>query len=57
MKNNISDRIRVTKTGKILRRPMGIGHSRSKKTGQARQQLRKNIGVNSIDIRMFKRYS
>jgi len=31
MKKSISNRIKVTKTGKILRRAMGQGHNRAKK--------------------------
>jgi ribosomal protein L35 len=31
MKKSISNRIKITKTGKILRRVMGQGHCRAKK--------------------------
>ena len=31
MKKSISTRIKITKTGKILRRAMGLGHCRAKK--------------------------
>ena len=31
MKKSISNRIKITKTGKVLRRTMGIGHCRAKK--------------------------
>ncbi len=30
-KDSVSDRIKVTKTGKLIRRRMGVGHFRAKK--------------------------
>ena len=42
MKKSISNRIKVTKTGKILRRAMGQGHNRAKKR--------------SVQIKRRKRY-
>lgn len=40
MKKNIAKRIRITKSGKVMRRTMGQGHNRSKRTGsQARRKL------------------
>ena len=34
MKKSASKRIKVTKTGKMLHRPIAVNHFRSKKTGQ-----------------------
>lgn len=31
-KDSVSDRIKVTKTGKLIRRKMGVGHFRAKKS-------------------------
>lgn len=56
MKKTIADRIKITGTGKLLRRPMGVDHFRSKKTSQKKQRLRKNMAVHHADIRMFKKY-
>ena len=33
MKKAVAKRIKVTKTGKMLRRPMAVDHFRSKKSG------------------------
>lgn len=35
MKKIVSKRIKVTKNGKVLRRAMGLGHYRAKKSGEA----------------------
>lgn len=56
MKNIIANRIKITKTGKLLRRPMGLGHNKSKKTGRQNQHKRKKLAVNAADLRMFKKY-
>ncbi|MBI5079313.1 hypothetical protein HZB06_01390 [Candidatus Wolfebacteria bacterium] len=47
MKKSISDRIRITKRGKILRRAMGIGHCRAKKRSA---QIKRKKGLRSISI-------
>jgi len=56
MKHSIRNRIKITKTGKILRRHMGIGHNKSKKCGRQNQAKRKTLMVNSADLKMFKKY-
>ncbi|OGY62575.1 MAG: hypothetical protein A2745_01015 [Candidatus Harrisonbacteria bacterium RIFCSPHIGHO2_01_FULL_44_13] len=56
-KNSITDRIKVTKTGKLIRRKMGLGHFRAKKS---RKQLRRKEGqtlINKFDRKVFiKKY-
>lgn len=47
MKKSISDRIKITKTGKILRRTMGIGHCRAKKRSA---QIKRKKSFRSINI-------
>jgi len=44
-RKSISKRFKITKTGKILRRPRGQDHSRAKKTGD---KIRKSRGWVSI---------
>jgi len=56
MKHSIRNRIKITKTGKLLRRPMGAGHNKSKKGGRQNQAKRKTLMVNSTDLKMFKKY-
>jgi|GEM_PF-4209921 len=54
-KHSVTDRIKVTKTGKLIKRTMGIGHCRAKKSH--RQMRRKaDTLVNPVDIKMFKKY-
>lgn len=44
---SVSKRIRITKTGKVIRRPMGLGHSRSNKssTQMGRKKLNRTLAV------------
>jgi ribosomal protein L35 len=48
MKKSISSRIKITKTGKILRRPMGLGHCRAKKRTA---QMKRKRGLKQINIK------
>ncbi|MBI1960718.1 MAG: hypothetical protein HYS43_00360 [Candidatus Liptonbacteria bacterium] len=45
MKKSFSDRIRVTKNKKLLRRGMGVNHFRSKKSAASKARTRKLHGV------------
>ncbi len=56
MKTSIKTRIKITKRGKLIRRPMGVNHSKANKTGGQVRRKRKNLAVNSVDIRMFRKY-
>jgi len=56
MKKSISSRVRVTKTGKILRRKMAQDHFRAKKTGKQIQGKKGSVSIDKVDVRMFKRY-
>lgn len=54
-KDSVLDRIKVTKSGKMIKRNMGLGHFRAKKSGK--QMGRKTDSmVSPADVRMFKRY-
>ncbi|OGY65120.1 MAG: hypothetical protein A3E64_01550 [Candidatus Harrisonbacteria bacterium RIFCSPHIGHO2_12_FULL_48_16] len=54
-RNSVASRIRVTKTGKLIKRTMGQGHCRAKKN--ARQLHRKGDSlVSAVDRRMFRKY-
>ena len=54
-KKSVSNRIKITKTGKLIRRKMGLDHFRAKKS---RRQMRRksDVMVNPVDVRMFKKY-
>ena len=48
-------RVRVTKTGKVLRRQSGKSHLMSGKRGKKVRQLRRTVQVSAGDRRMLKR--
>lgn len=56
-KKSVIERIRVTKRGKLMKRKMGLGHFRAKKS---RKQLRRKEGqtpINKFDRKTFiKKY-
>ncbi len=42
---SVSKRIRITKNGKMLRRPMGVNHFKTRKTGRGIQNKRKMLSL------------
>lgn len=56
MKKSITSRIKITKTGKMIRRLMGQSHFKAKKTGKQVRQKRITAEVSGIDRRMFRKY-
>jgi ribosomal protein L35 len=55
-KKSVASRIRVTKNGKLMRRSMGQGHFKAKKTGKQTRQKRLTTRIAGVDVRTFKRY-
>jgi len=55
-KNSISDRFKVTKTGKVLHRPMGIGHSKAKMRGAVTRAKRRGRLLEGADAKIIKRF-
>ena len=55
-KDSVASRIKVTKTGKLIRRKMGIAHFRAKKSN--RQLARKgDTALHPADMKVFtKKY-
>ncbi len=53
--NSVRKRIRITKTGKIRRRAMALGHSRSNKrtTQMKRKKLSRGIDFGGHSIRHY----
>lgn len=47
---SISKRIRVTKNGKVVRRAMGLGHSRANKSQQQIRRRQKSRGLNNVGV-------
>lgn len=54
-RKSVTKRIRVTKTGKVMRRAMSLGHSRANK---ANREMKRKKHSRSIDIpdKVIKRY-
>lgn len=45
MKNSMSSRIKITKNGKLIRRKMGSGHFRTRKSSKSIQSKRKTTSL------------
>lgn len=56
MRKSIGNRIKVTKTGKFLRRKMGQVHFRAKKTGKQMRGKKGSLLVDTVDFNMFRKY-
>jgi len=56
MRKSISDRFKITKTGKILRRPMAQGHFLAKKRSVQiqRKKILRGLGYGKKIIRKYK---
>ncbi len=54
-RKSILKRFKITKNGKILRRPVGQDHCRAKKTGQKIRDSRKWITVSGAEKRLIKK--
>ncbi|MBZ1348544.1 MAG: 50S ribosomal protein L35 [Candidatus Nealsonbacteria bacterium] len=54
-RKSITKRFKITKTGKILRRPTGLDHYRAKKSGKRIRQSRKLIKVSTSEAKKIKK--
>lgn len=52
---SIIKRFKITKTGKILRRPTGLDHYRAKKSGKRIRQSRKLTKVSKAEAKKIKK--
>jgi len=55
-RKSILKRFKITKTGKILRRPTGQDHYRAKKSGKKIRQSRKWIPLSKTEAKIIKRF-
>ncbi|MDP1718959.1 MAG: bL35 family ribosomal protein [bacterium] len=55
MNHSVRDRIKVTGTGKLIRRKMGLNHFRAKKSAK-RLHRKSDSLVKKVDLKMFKKY-
>ncbi|MDP1538741.1 MAG: 50S ribosomal protein L35 [bacterium] len=54
-RKSITKRFKITKTGKILRRPTGLDHYRAKKPGKKIRQSRKWVEVSKGEVKKIKK--
>jgi large subunit ribosomal protein L35 len=50
----LAKRIKVTKTGKLIRRQMGLSHFRAKKSPKSIRNGRKSVTVDIVDLKALK---
>ena len=55
MRKSVSKRIKITKTGKMLRRRMAQDHFRAKRTGKQTRNKRKGLSLTSVDVTVFRK--
>jgi|AntAceMinimDraft_8_1070364.scaffolds.fasta_scaffold35360_2 large subunit ribosomal protein L35 len=54
-RKSIKKRFRITKNGKVLRRAVGHCHSRAKKSGKERRELRKSVLLGKVEAKKIKK--
>jgi len=55
VRKSIFKRFKITKTGKVLRRPVGQDHYLAKKSGKKRRQKRKLVPVSKWEAKKIKK--
>ena len=55
-KKAITTRIRITRTGKMMRRKMGANHFLAKKTGKQIRNKKEHSMIAAVDLRALQRY-
>jgi len=54
-RKSLKKRFKITKTGKLLRRPTGLDHYRAKKSGKKVRESRKWVEVSKSEAKKIKR--
>lgn len=54
-RKSVFKRFKITKTGKVLRRPTGLDHYQAKKSGNKKRQGRKMIEVSKPEVKKIKK--
>jgi len=54
-RKSIVKRFKITKTGKVLRRPIGLNHYLAKKSGKAKRKKRKMIPLSKWEAKKIKK--
>lgn len=55
-KKSILKRFKITKNGKILRRPIGQDHNRAKKSGSRIRKSRKWVELSKSEAKRIKKF-
>ena len=55
IRKSILERFKITKTGKILRRPTGLDHYRAKKSGNRIRKSRKWVLLSKPETKKIKK--
>jgi len=53
-RKSLTKRFKVTKTGKILRRPSGLDHYRAKKSGKRIRRSRKLVRISKDEFKKIR---
>lgn len=56
MKKSVSKRIKITKTGKLIRRVMAQDHFKAKHPGSRTRRKRQTTALYGKNIKVFSRY-
>lgn len=51
MKKSVTKRIRITRTGKVVRRRMGVDHFKARKSKRSNRTGRQNATLNAKDMK------
>ncbi|MEA3295575.1 MAG: 50S ribosomal protein L35 [Patescibacteria group bacterium] len=54
-RKSITKRFKITKTGKVLRRAIGQGHNRAKKSGNQIRERKKWVKLCAVDAKKIKK--
>jgi large subunit ribosomal protein L35 len=55
-RKSVSKRFKITKTGKVTRRKMGLSHFRAKKSGKEIKNKKSLVKVDKATIKILKKY-
>jgi len=55
-KKAVSKRIRITSTGKVMKRPMGVDHFKTRKSAGILRGKRHGTSLAAVDVRTFTKY-
>lgn len=54
-RKSITKRFKITKTGKILRRPVGQNHYQAKKSGKKKRAIRRWVEVSKSETKKIRK--